>query len=116
MDYYNQPTHKPYSRDHFALASLLMGVLAILLSCTIIFSLPLAGLSFLFAALAYRKGKLKNYNALGGIALSSIALVFVFAIIIYTVTRDMFLSTTYDQMNVIFEQLYGISLEELLNY
>ncbi len=115
MDYYNQPTHKPYSRDHFAIASLLMGIFAILLSCTVVFSLPLAGLSFLFAALAYRKGKLKKYNALGGIILSCVALIATSVLFIYTVTSDVFLSTYREQMNIVSEQLYGISFDELLN-
>ncbi len=115
MGYYDQPTHKPYNREHFAIASLIMGVLALLLSCTFIFSLPLAGLSFLFAALAYRKGKLRNYNAIAGIVLSCIALVAASALFIYTVTSDVFLSTYRDQMNQVSEQLYGISFDELLN-
>lgn len=72
--YYNQPVHSPYLNERFALASMACGTAAMFLSCAFTLSIALSCLGFLFAVLAYRKGRKKSPYLKNGILLCSLGM------------------------------------------
>lgn len=66
--YYNQPTHSPYKGQSFAIASMIFGMLSFVLNCVVGLPFICAGFSFIFAALAHRKGKRRNPFVFYGIS------------------------------------------------
>ena len=73
--YYNQPTHSPYKGQSFAIASLTFGIASMLLTCLGIVPLICAAFSFIFASLAYRKGKINNRMITNGILTSCLGII-----------------------------------------
>ncbi len=73
--YYNQPTHSPYLGQGFAVASLVFGILAMVSTCTVVAPFFFGGFSFLFGALAYRKGRKKNHMIPTGMAMAIVGII-----------------------------------------
>lgn len=115
--YYNQPTHRPIRKDIFATVSLVFGIMALLSSCTGIFSISFGALSLLFAALDSRKGRKKNSSALAGIIMSCIGIASGVFMIIYSfimLPQTMKDPLFQKQMDSLTEPLYGVSFEEFM--
>lgn len=115
--YYNQPTHSPYRKELFSIASMVLGLLSLFSACTGIFPIPLGCLSILFAVLAFRKGKAKNPMAISGLVLSIIGVVSGVLLTIYSfilLPQTMKDPVFRQQMDVMTSQLYGMSFEELM--
>lgn len=113
MDYQSIPTKK----NPFIAASVLMGILSILSSCTIILSMIFGSLGIIFGILAHRKGQKMETDLTVGIVTSSIGLGF--SIIIFIVALifsfSMLDNPEYrEYMNQVSEQMYGESLDEML--
>ena len=68
--YQNQPTHSEYKGHGFAIACAIFGMLSMLLTCTGVLPFIMAAFSFLFAALAYRKGRRFHHFATYGVIAS----------------------------------------------
>ena len=73
--YYNQPTHSPYRGQGFAIASMVFGILSMLLTCLGVVPLILAAFGFLFGSLAYRKGRRTNRLATHGMLASCLGII-----------------------------------------
>lgn len=115
--YYNQPTHSPYKNQGFAIASMILGILALLTSCTGVFSLPFGAMSLLFAIMAYRKGKRMNSMAVTGISMACIGILSGLVILIssFMMLPEMLRDENYRrQMDIISEQIYGKSFTEMM--
>lgn len=120
--YYNQPTHRPYGQ-RFAIASGVCGILSLSTCCFVFFSLPLAALGVLFAALAWRRGKKMSNACVAGALFSGIGLACAVTVLVYSLAMlPVFLKNEafrgqFDRMT---EQIYGMDfteyLEEFWNY
>ncbi len=67
--YYNQPTHNPYKKEGFAIASMVSGILSMLSVCTVVGPVICIAFCILFAVLASRKGKrMSNFVVYGLLA------------------------------------------------
>lgn len=73
--YYNQPTHSPYRGQGFAIASVVCGILSMMLTCLTIVPIILAAFSLLFGALAFRKGKRLNHLVFYGLLSSGFGII-----------------------------------------
>lgn len=101
----------------FAIASLVLGVLALMGFCTILLSFVFGGLSILFAILSRRKAKQLPGLSLGGLlcSISGIALAFVMLIMVLASLPSLLRNEAYmQQLNNTYESLYGQSFEEML--
>lgn len=101
----------------FAIASLVLGILALATFCTMILPFIFGGLSILFAILSHRKGEQLPGMSLGGI-LTSISGIAIAAMILvmYIMMLPQFLSDEnfLNQLNATAEAMYGQSFEEML--
>ncbi len=97
--YYNQPTHSPYRGQSFAIASMVCGILSMMLTCLAIVPFILAAFSFLFASLAYRKGRRRNNLVFYGIVSSGFGIIsaIIMLIQIFTIQPDSTQFETYQQ-------------------
>ncbi len=108
----NQPVRQT---NHFATAALTMGILTVITTvmCTVFLPFLFAGLSLIFAVLSKGKNYTMNTNARTGIVTSIIGL----ALNIIIVAGSFYLVFTVpeykEQLNSIYEQLYGESFDEL---
>ena len=73
--YYNQPTHSPYKGQGFAVASMVCGILSMMLTCLGIVPFILGAFSLIFASLAYRKGKRRNNLVFYGLVASGFGII-----------------------------------------
>ncbi len=103
--YYNQPTHSPYRGQSFAIASMVCGILSMMLTCLAIVPIVLAAFSFLFASLAYRKGKRRNHLIFYGIVSSCFGIIsaIIMLIQIFTIQPD---GTQFDAYQQYLPQYY----------
>lgn len=105
----------PARNNGFMIASLIMGIFAILTSSTLIGGLICGGLGILFAILSCGNDQKFTGTALGGIVTSIIGLIFsfsIFAMAFYIIFSD---GELHDRFNETYEQLYGVTIEEMLN-
>lgn len=101
-NYYNaNPTGQtPEKMSGFSIASMVCGIISIILCCTGILSLPLGALGILFAVLSHRRGKSMPAMSLTGIILScfGIALgLFMLVFTFYTIMTDPEFRDTYEE-------------------
>ncbi|MBQ7920752.1 MAG: DUF4190 domain-containing protein [Lachnospiraceae bacterium] len=113
MDYQTTPNRK----NPFIAPCVLMGVLSLLSSCTIIFSMIFGSLGIIFGILAYRKGQKMENDLILGIITSVIGLVL--ALIIFVIALvfsfQMMGDPQYrDYLNQVSEEIYGESFDEML--
>ncbi len=101
----------------FAIASLILGILALASFCTIILPFVFGGLSILFAILSHRKGRQLPSMSLGGILTSASGIaISAMMIVMYLMMLPKLLSDEayMAQLNSMYETLYGQSLEEMV--
>ncbi|MDR2043456.1 MAG: DUF4190 domain-containing protein [Clostridium sp.] len=115
--YYNQPTFDPHKKDAFSIASLVLGILALLFACTVFLPIPLGSLGILFAVLSFRRKRPFPPFALAGSLLSGIALALSAALIVSSLAMlpKMLQEEAYRrQLDLLSEQLYGQDFETML--
>lgn len=104
MDY--QPTSS-YDDKHssgFAIASLILGIIAIVTCCCLYTALPCGALAIIFALLS-RGGEMSfSTNAKIGLILGSIGLLLVFAIYIFAIVFALISAGSLDQFLYEYEQ------------
>ena len=117
MDYsYNNDYSHKYSG--FSIASMVLGILSILTWCTGILPLAVGGLGILFAMLTHRsKGGMPSLSK-AGLVLSCVGIAFGILITLMVVINFIIPMYTdpafYQEMNTLYENVYGISLDELM--
>ena len=113
MDYQTPPNKK----NPFIAPCVLMGILSILSSCTIIFSLIFGSLGIIFGILAHRKGKKMDGDLKLGFLSSSIGLGLTLIIFIASLSLSfqMLRDPQYrEYLNQVSEEIYGQSFDEML--
>ena len=94
------------ARKSFGTASLVMGIISIVLLCTGIFSIPFGALGILFSLLS-RKNKVPFANsALTGLVLSVTGIVLGSALTAYAVYRILYDPTVWEQLETLDPDLY----------
>lgn len=117
MDYnYNNPNNHIYQSNNypqseklnsFAVASLICGLISILLCCTGVLSLPLGALGILFAVLSKRLDKPMSSFSITGIVLSTLGILMGLIACIYVLTTMPEDSTSeYDSYEDYFNEYY----------
>lgn len=96
----------------FSIASMILGMISILLCCTVFFSVPFGALSILFAILTKRKGKAMPSMSLTGITLSCVGIVMSLFLLVYSV----FVILTDPELRKAFEDSYEEYYQEFYNY
>ena len=119
MDYYQNPdnsnyipTPQPERPNGFAIASMVLGILAVVVCCTGILGVPLGALSIIFAALSKRRGKKMPGMSIAGICLSIAGIVlglFMTVYSFYLVYND---PAIREQTNMLMEEFYGVTIDE----
>ncbi len=103
--------------NQFATAALVMGVITVItaIMCTVFLPFLFAGLALIFAVLSKGKDSSMNTNARTGIVTSFIGL----ALNIVIIAGSFYLVFTVpeykDQLNQVYEQLYGESFDSVWN-
>ena len=112
----NYVPSQPFKRPNgFAIASLVCGIISLILCITGILGIPAGALSILFAALSKRKGQFLSGMSIVGIVLSVIGILLGLLIIAYTIFLLFYDPAFKDQMNILMQQMYGVSLEEFFS-
>lgn len=119
---YDNPNNRNLQNNRpegFAIASLLCGILSNLCCCTGVLSIPVGALGILFAILTKRKGRRMSGLCIAGIWLSCVGIalgLLLTAYFLYTIFSDpAALEQFITDYNIMFESLYGMSLEEYMN-
>ena len=118
MDFYsnsNNSNNVPQNTPNgFAIASMVCGIFSIILCCTGILSISAGALSILFAVLSKRKNTSMPIMSWVGIWLSIVGVVLGILMTVYSFYL-VFNDPLYrEQVDVMFEQMYGMSLDEYL--
>ncbi|MBE5869405.1 MAG: DUF4190 domain-containing protein [Lachnospiraceae bacterium] len=129
MDYYNgHYTYRPYEKNSFATAALILGITALSMMCTGLLSIPLGALGILFAVLSRRKRKMSPPAKIGcvlssiglgtGIMFTLMALITMFSTMFSTLSQmDTSTMTGEEIRNQLMESLYGEDYKtQLENY
>ncbi len=107
----------PEKMNPFSIASMVCGILSILLCCTGILSIPLGALGILFAILTRRIGKSMPSASIAGIALSCAGVLFGLAMgayVIYLIATDPEYRDIYeDTYEYYYNEFYEYNLEHL---
>ncbi len=104
--YYNQPTHNPYRTEHFAVASMVCGLLSMTLTCVVIAPLILGAFSLLFASLAYRKKRPSHHLVFYGILSSCFGIISAIIMLIQIFTMQMD-GTQFSAYQQYLQEFYG---------
>ncbi len=129
MDYFNwneeygsstqhnsQPVYEP-RKNTFAMASCILGLLALVTICTGVFPVVFGALSILFAVLSHRKGRNLDNGAIAGIAMSALGLLFATFILFFTfkMLPTMLENEAFrEQMNYTSQQIYGVDFDTIM--
>lgn len=102
----------------FSIASLIFSILSLPACCTGVFALSAGALSILFLVFAHRKGQpLSTMNRVS-LVLSIIGIVLGIAFLAFAIWGVLIPMYTdpdfYQEMNLLYQKTYGISLDELL--
>lgn len=106
----------PKKKNAFSIASLVCGIISIVVCCCGFLSLPMGALSILFALLARRKGKSMDGMCITGIVTSVVGMIcgIVFLIFTFGSTFETMNDPAYrDEMYDTMEEIYG---EEMADY
>ncbi len=104
-------------KNSFSIASLVLGILALLSICTAVLPLPLGALAVLFGILGHRKEKQLDTMSLTGILTGAAGMsisIMLFAmtfLMLPTMLKD---EAYRDQLNSMSETMYGITFDEML--
>lgn len=115
-NYQPQQRPAPKKKNAFSIASLVCGIISIVVCCCGFLSLPMGALSVLFALLARRQGKAMDGMCIAGIVTSVVGmiggiifLIFTFGSTYATMNDPAYRDELYDTM----EEMYG---EEMTDY
>lgn len=108
----NQPSKRP---NGFAIASLVCGILSLVLCCTGILGIPAGALSILFAVLSKRKGERLSGMCIAGIVTSAIGILLGILAAAYSIYLVFYDPTFRAQIDIMMQQMYGVSLEEFFS-
>lgn len=108
----NQPSQRP---SGFATASLVCGILSLVLCCTGILGIPAGALSILFAVLSKRKGESLSGMSIAGIVTSAIGILLGILAVAYSIYLLFYDPTFREQIDLMMQQMYGVSLEEFFS-
>ena len=111
-NYYISSAPEPEKVSGFSIASMILGIMSILLCCTGFFSVSAGALSILFAVLSKRKGKAMPSMSLTGIILSCVGIVMGIFMLVYSV----FAILTDPELRKAFEDSYEEYYQEFYNY
>lgn len=125
MDYnrYNNQNNMPSGRSSerlnpFSIASLICGIMSVVLCCTGVLSLPLGGLGVLFAILTKRLGKEMSPVSVSGLSLSCLGMflgLLVCAYTFYMIMTDPELRDAFkDSYEQYYDEIYEYNFEHLL--
>lgn len=105
--------------NHFAFASVVFGGLSILSLCTGVIPIFTGSLGIVFVLLSHRRKTHFSSQEVIGLSLSSIGLVIGLFLTIFTLVTVFIPIMTdpeaYQQWDAIYQEMYGISLSELLS-
>ncbi|MCM1044862.1 MAG: DUF4190 domain-containing protein [Candidatus Gastranaerophilales bacterium] len=107
------------SVDGFAVASMICGVLSLVLCCSALLSLALGAMGILFAVLSNRKGKAMPGMSIAGISTSIVGMAlglfmsfyYIFAAMLPGMLRQ---PEFRDQMDSLYEEAYGMDMDEFM--
>lgn len=120
MDYQqNNQQNEPANRiNPFSVASIVCGIISIILCCTGILSIPAGALGILFALLTRRLGqKMSPHSMTGiilscaGIAMGSIMLIYTIFLIYTDPEYQELYNETYEYYSDFYSDIYGYDLE-----
>lgn len=103
-------------KNPFSIASMVCGIISIVVCCCGFLSLPFGALSILFALLARRKGNPMDSMSIAGIATSVVGMIcgIVFLVLSFSGTLIAMNDSSYhDEMYDTMEEIYG---EEMADY
>lgn len=98
--------------NRFAIASMVCGILSMTACCMGILSVPFGALGIIFAVLTKRRGQRMSGMGIAGIWLSCVGMVLGILFTIYSFYTVFHNPMMLNEVNRIFESLYGMSLEE----
>ena len=104
-------------KNGFCIASLILGILALLSICTAVLPIPLGAGAILFAVLGHRKGKQLDMMSLSGIltGAAGMAMSIAFIAMTFMMLPSMLKDEAYrEQLNTMSESMYGITFDEML--
>ena len=109
------PNQPPKHHSGFAIASFVCGLLSLVLCCTGILGIPAGALSILFAVLSKRKGEALSGMSIAGIVTSAIGILLGVLATIYSIYMLVYDSTFREQIDLMMQQMYGVSFEEFFS-
>lgn len=113
----SRESRTPEKLSGFSVASMICGIISIVLCCTGILSLPLGALGILFAVLSHRRGRSMPTMSLTGIILSCLGILMgllMLVISIYMVITDPeFRESFEDSYEEYYEEFYEYGFENL---
>lgn len=102
----------PEKLGGFSVASMICGMISIILCCTGILSLPLGAMGILFAVLSHRRGKSMPSMSLTGIILSCIGIVMGLIMLVFSIYMVMTDPEFRDTFKDTYEEYYDDYYEE----
>lgn len=107
------------STDGFAVASLICGILSLVLCCSAFLSLALGALGILFAVLSNRKGKAMPGMSIAGISTAIVGMLLGFLMSCYYIFAAMLPGMLRqpefrDRMDSLYEDAYGMDMNEFM--
>ncbi|MBQ2802802.1 MAG: DUF4190 domain-containing protein [Lachnospiraceae bacterium] len=116
MDFYqnsNDNTINGLERPNsFAVASMILGILSIIACCTGVLAIPLGALGILFAVFTKRHKQSMPAMSVAGIWLSSLGILIGILFTAYSFFIAFNDPQFLEQMDLIYQQMYGIGFEE----
>lgn len=113
----NQNEMNTYSIRSFALASMICGILALMTFFTGFFSLITGGLGIMFAVLSRREDRPFPSLSWWGVVFSCIGIFMGALVLIYAIMTILIPLMTdpnyYQEMNTMYQNLYGINLDDI---
>lgn len=116
---YIQYNNNRNSSNNFAIASMICGIISIVLCCTVVLSLPFAALSILFAVLSRRKNVSMPGMSIAGIVTSIMSLLFTLFMVVYVLVQlPIMLNDPVfrNQLDYTYEEMYGMDFDEFWEY
>ena len=98
--------------NRFAIASIVCGILSLIACCMGILSVPFGALGIIFAILSKRKGQSMSGMSTVGIWLSCVGMALGILFTIYSFYIVFNNPAMWEEVNRIFESIYGMSIEE----
>ena len=105
---------RPQAPDGFSVGALICGTLSCIFFCTGILPIPFGALGIFFAYMSYKRGKQLSQPARVGIIFCVLGIVIGIFMTVYSFYMLFHNPEMMHELNTIYEQLYGISLEEML--